>query len=947
MRNTSFAASVFRKSLVLKVAAIGTLFVLALFSQTAAGEDTVYLFSYFYDNGTDGYNGLDGLHLAYSLDGLSYHAVNGDAGIVQDTQSAPFMRDPSIIYGQDGLFHLTYTTAWYVTNFGYMDSPDLLTWNNKKQVNIMGSVPTTSQVWAPESFYDAANNQYIVYWSSEVTSQASGLRIYRATTTDYNTFSAPAVLYDPGFSTIDGTIVKDGANYFLIAKDERSGYKNLYQTQNASSPLGPYPTTSLYNVTTPAEPDAEGPTVTKVGDTWVAYYDKYTTGGICAEASTDGRATWNDFTSSVEFPTKGSGRTARHGTVFTVPRAKADFLIGNTPYTTIEIEFDGNAGTQDFGAAGNWLGGRVPGATQTAIIQNGHTVNLASSAPTAVAALRVGQTSAGVLNVSGSAALSVTGDVKLGDTHAAHGELHQSGGIINASNLYVGGLNNPNADGLFHLSGGTFNATGSVTVGNGAVQLDGGALYATSVIGSGPGALHFNGGTLKARSSTASFISGMSTVDVQSRGAVIDTNGYNVTIPQALTTASLSGGLTKNGSGILSLSAANTYSGPTTIAQGTLRLDATPAPTAAHRWSFNNSLADSIGGSNATVVDVGSRNVTLGATQATLTGGSRSTSDYINLGANLLPSTNTPVSIELWATQISTQNHGRIFDFGSADTENLFMSWTIGTTPTTDRVGWRDAVSVNSDNTNAPYTLGAEFHIVMVLQPVGDSSTVVTWYTAPSANANMGAAKGSFTIANTLANFVNSADNLGRSFYSSDATANDSYNEVRLWNGALSSNMLEILHDAGPDANLNSLNLASMGSLPSTTAVNITAAGATLDLNNLNQTIGSLSGVAGSSVLLGSGTLTIDGNTASTFSGTISGTGGLVVGNGAGATNLTAANVLVGTLAVAPGSTVTISPITGGPLDDYSAPKPAPEPGALLLLLLAAAACVAKRFILR
>ena len=84
---------------------------------------------------------------------------------------------------------------------------------------------------------------------------------------------------------------------------------------------------------------------------------------------------------------------------------------------------------------------------------------------------------------------------------------------------------------------------------------------------------------------------------------------------------------------------------------------------------------------------------------------------------------------------------------------------------------------------------------------------------------------------------------------------------------------LEILHDAGPDANLNSLNLGSTGSLPSTTAVNITASGATLDLNGINQTIGSLSGVAGSSVLLGSGMLTLGGNgTSTTFSGNISGT---------------------------------------------------------------------------
>ncbi len=116
---------------------------------------------------------------------------------------------------------------------------------------------------------------------------------------------------------------------------------------------------------------------------------------------------------------------------------------------------------------------------------------------------------------------------------------------------------------------------------------------------------------------------------------------------------------------------------------------------------------------------------------------------------------------------------------------------------------------------------------------------------------------------------------------------------MRFWNGALSSSILEILHDAGPNADLNSLNLGGPGLLPSTTAVNITGSGATLDLNNFSQTVGSLSGVAGSSVLLGSGTLTIGGSTSTTFSGIISGSGGIIK-NGARTLTLTGANTFTG-----------------------------------------------------
>ena len=60
------------------------------------------------------------------------------------------------------------------------------------------------------------------------------------------------------------------------------------------------------------------------------------------------------------------------------------------------------------------------------------------------------------------------------------------------------------------------------------------------------------------------------------------------------------------------------------------------------------------------------------------------------------------------------------------------------------------------------------------------------------------------------------------------------------------------------------------GVLPATTAVDITASGATLDLNGVNQTIGSLAGVDGSQVLLNGAWLTIGQNHAgTTFSGAI------------------------------------------------------------------------------
>lgn len=74
------------------------------------------------------------------------------------------------------------------------------------------------------------------------------------------------------------------------------------------------------------------------------------------------------------------------------------------------------------------------------------------------------------------------------------------------------------------------------------------------------------------------------------------------------------------------------------------------------------------------------------------------------------------------------------------------------------------------------------------------------------------------------------------------------------------------------------LRIGTVNSIPTTTVVTIAnSSGATLDLNNLNQQIGSLAGggTTGGAVTLGSGTLTIGGAATTTFSGAISGSGGL------------------------------------------------------------------------
>jgi fibronectin-binding autotransporter adhesin len=93
--------------------------------------------------------------------------------------------------------------------------------------------------------------------------------------------------------------------------------------------------------------------------------------------------------------------------------------------------------------------------------------------------------------------------------------------------------------------------------------------------------------------------------------------------------------------------------------------------------------------------------------------------------------------------------------------------------------------------------------------------------------------------------------------------------------------------------NAGTLRAGPAGLLSADSAFSI-AAGATLELNDTNQTIASLSGAAGSEVDLGSGELTVGDAADTTFAGVISGVGGRLVKQGAGALTLTGANTYTG-----------------------------------------------------
>jgi hypothetical protein len=282
-------------------------------------SQAAYLFAYFKGNGEDG------LHLAHSDDGLTWKELNGGKSLLQPVIGKhKLMRDPQIVAGPDGMFHLVWTSSWTDPVIGYATSRDLINWSEQRGINPMSHEPTVRNVWAPELFYDEEKRQYLLFWATTIpgrfpaTDQSgdNGLnhRIYVTTTKNFRTFTQTQPFLDQGFNVIDSTMVKDGRRYVMIFKDETRwpvAQKNIHFAVSEQA-LGPYG---------PASPAitgsywAEGPTVIKIGRRWIVYFDKYRDHRYGAVASVDWKQ-WEDISAQLQFP-----EGARHGTVLRVPRA--------------------------------------------------------------------------------------------------------------------------------------------------------------------------------------------------------------------------------------------------------------------------------------------------------------------------------------------------------------------------------------------------------------------------------------------------------------------------------------------------------------------------------------------------------------------------------------------------------------------------------------------------
>lgn len=273
-----------------------------------------YIFTYFKGNGEDG------LHLAYSEDGYKWNALKNDTSfLTPEVGNDKLMRDPCVIKGGDGLYHMVWTVSWTDKGIGYASSKDLIHWSAQQFIPVMARKEKARNTWAPEITYDNKSKKYMIYWASTIegkfletkSDEEKGYnhRIYYTTTKDFIKFKKTKLLYEPGFNVIDASIIKKDKGFMMFLKDEtRNPVQKNIKIASSKKMKGPYskasePITGNYW--------AEGPTAIQIDDKWIVYFDKYTQKkyGAVKESSNG----WEDISDQISFPAG-----TRHGTIIKI-----------------------------------------------------------------------------------------------------------------------------------------------------------------------------------------------------------------------------------------------------------------------------------------------------------------------------------------------------------------------------------------------------------------------------------------------------------------------------------------------------------------------------------------------------------------------------------------------------------------------------------------------------
>lgn len=214
-----------------------------------------YLFVHFREKDTpDG----EQVYFGLSRDGFTWEAVNGGRPVLWAYYGDKGVRDFTIIKcGATGRYCILatdlslsygmrnqYRHSWEEIGrhgskcLSLWESSDLVSWSEQRLVRLGDE--DFGCLWAPDVIFDRERGDYVLHWSSSHRSNGFQRKaIYFSRTADFQTFSAPELLYrKEDSSVIDSAMYEEDGKYFLFVKSEGNPHRIiLLEAEHVTGPF--------------------------------------------------------------------------------------------------------------------------------------------------------------------------------------------------------------------------------------------------------------------------------------------------------------------------------------------------------------------------------------------------------------------------------------------------------------------------------------------------------------------------------------------------------------------------------------------------------------------------------------------------------------------------------------------------------------------------------------
>ncbi len=321
-----------------------------------------YLFVHFV--GTESNVNEEQIYFSVSKDGSNWQTLNNMQPILTSDIGEGGVRDPHIIRSPEGDKFFLIATDLSIYNrrsdsdrwstcqrsgsksIVIWESTDLVNWSEARLVQV--APDNAGCTWAPESIYDDATGQYMVFWASKTADDDyTYQRIYRSYTRDFKNFTEPEVYIDDAteadiasstaVSNIDTTFLKNDGKYYRFTKNESRSSVIMEESTSLDGPFTEVSTYTLNGTAGNTVTGYEGPTAYKLNgeDTWCLLLDYYSKSqGYKPFVTND--ITTGVFTSAADF---NFDTKYRHGTVMPITMDEYEALLKE--FTDVEIPEEG------------------------------------------------------------------------------------------------------------------------------------------------------------------------------------------------------------------------------------------------------------------------------------------------------------------------------------------------------------------------------------------------------------------------------------------------------------------------------------------------------------------------------------------------------------------------------------------------------------------------------